>query len=63
MDVGLALEAVPRTHDLTAVVAIATPDGTIVEERTVFQRGGMGADRAAIAAAAVLLASLRAGRD
>jgi nicotinamide-nucleotide amidase len=58
-DAALALETIPRTHDLTAVIAVTTPDGTKVEERSVFQRGGMGADRAAIAAAAVLLATLR----
>jgi nicotinamide-nucleotide amidase len=61
-DVALAVEAVPRPSDLAAVIAVATPDGTSVEERTVFQRGGMGADRAAIAAAAVLLAALREAR-
>ncbi len=59
-DVGCALEAIARGSDLRAVVAIATPAGTTQEERLVFQRGGLGADRAAIAAAAVLLATLRA---
>ncbi len=58
-DVGCALEAISRGADLRAVVAIATPVGTSVDERLVFQRGGLGADRAAIAAAALLLAALR----
>jgi nicotinamide-nucleotide amidase len=60
-EVAVALEAVPRGRDLAALVAVVTPDGTTVEERTVFQRGAQGADRAAIAAAAVLLATLRRG--
>jgi hypothetical protein len=58
-DVGCALEAISRGSDLRAVVGIATPAGTSVEERLVFQRGGLGADRAAIAAAALLLAEVR----
>ena len=58
-DVGCALEAIARGSDLRAIIAIATPAGTTQEERLVFQRGGLGADRAAIAAAAVLLAALR----
>jgi competence/damage-inducible protein CinA-like protein len=62
VDVCCALEVVARGSDLRAFVGIATATGTSVEVRTVFQRGGMGADRAAIAAAAVLLAALRAER-
>jgi nicotinamide-nucleotide amidase len=59
VDVGCALEVVARGSDLRAFVGIATPASTTAEVRTVFQRGGMGADRAAIAAAAVLLGKLR----
>jgi nicotinamide-nucleotide amidase len=59
-DVGCALEVLARGSDLRAFVGVATPGGTSVEARTVFQRGGMGADWAAIAAAAVLLESLSA---
>src|SRR3954454_2813958 len=60
-EVAVALEAVARGRDLGAVIAVVTPNGTTVEERTVFQRGAQGADRAAIAAAAVLLATLGRG--
>lgn len=62
-EAALALEVIARGSDLRAVIGIVTPAGTSVEERIVFQRGGLGADRAAIAAAAVLLAALRAADE
>ena len=59
-DVGFALATVDRDVDTRVLVAVATPSGTQGHERLAFQRGAQGADRAAIAGAAVLLASLRA---
>ncbi len=58
-DVGFAVHAVDREHDVQVLIGVATPAGTRGDERRAFQRGGMGADRAAIAATAVLLAVLR----
>ena len=59
-DVGFAVATIDRDVDTRVLVAVATPSGTQSDERLAFQRGTLGADRAAIAAAAVLLASLRA---
>ena len=63
-DVGLAIRSVPSASgaDTTVHVAVATPAGTRTERRLAFLRGSQGADRAAIAGAAVLLAVLRSGR-
>ncbi len=58
-DVGFAMATIDRDVDTRVLVAVATPSGTVSDERIAFQRGAQGADRAAIAAAAVLLASLR----
>jgi hypothetical protein len=58
-DVGFAIATIDRDVDTRVLVAVATPSGTLSDERLAFQRGTQGADRAAIAAAAVLLASLR----
>jgi nicotinamide-nucleotide amidase len=59
-DVGLAVEAVARGGDLAAHVAVSMPEGTHRELRVVFLDGPLGRSRAAIAAAAILLARLRA---
>lgn len=58
-DVGFAIATIDREADARVLVAVATPSGTLSDERLAFQRGALGADRAAIAAAAVLLAALR----
>ena len=58
--VGFAIQAIPRERDTRVVIGVATPDGTHADERLAFQRGAQGADRAAIAGAAVLLDVLRA---
>jgi competence/damage-inducible protein CinA-like protein len=57
--VGLAIRVEPAHEDSAVRIALATPAGTRVERRLAFMRGSQGADRAAIAAAAVLLAALR----
>jgi hypothetical protein len=44
-------------------VAVVSPDGSHRETRVVFLDGSLGRGRAAIAAAAVLLARLRAGAE
>ncbi len=58
-DVGFAIHAVPREVDTRVIIGVATPDRTHVDERFSFQRGAQGADRAAIAGAAVLLELVR----
>ena len=63
-DVGLAIHATADGSDTPVTVAVVTPTGSHAEHRLAFQRGRMGADRAAINGAAVLLAFLRgSGRD
>jgi molybdenum cofactor synthesis domain-containing protein len=59
-DVGLAVRAAERGEDTTVTVAVATPLGTHVERRLAFLGGAQGRSRAALTAAAVLLARLRA---
>ena len=61
-DVGLAIRVRPGGDDTTLHVGIATPSAIRVERRVTFLRGNQGADRAAIAGAAVLLEVLR-GRE
>lgn len=58
-EVGFAIRALPRTSDTRVLIGIVTPDGEVTDERLAFQRGQQGADRAAIAGTAVLLATLR----
>jgi hypothetical protein len=58
-DVGFAIRAINRGHDTRVLIGVATPDGARGDERLAFQRGAQGADRAAIAGTAVLLAALR----
>ncbi|HJW22329.1 MAG TPA: molybdopterin-binding protein [Candidatus Limnocylindrales bacterium] len=59
-DVGLAVEARPRRGDTAVSVAIEDPRGGHHERRLVFLDGPAGRGRAALAAAAILLARLRA---
>jgi nicotinamide-nucleotide amidase len=59
-DVGLAVEARPRRGDTAVSVAIDDPRGGHRERRLVFLSGELGRARAALAAAAILLARLRA---
>ena len=59
-DAGLALEVRARGGDTAASVAVVDPDGEHRERRLVFLAGDLGRTRAAIAAAAILLARIRA---
>jgi nicotinamide-nucleotide amidase len=61
-DVGVAVRAVAAGNDTAVHVAVVTPDGRHAERRLAFMRGSLGADRAAIASAAVLLGVLRGPR-
>jgi competence/damage-inducible protein CinA-like protein len=58
-DVGIAVRARPRTGDTAVSIAIVTPLGERRVRRMVFLTGPMGRSRAALAAAAVLLETLR----
>jgi Damage-inducible protein CinA KH domain len=58
-EVGLAVRARPRTGDTAVSIAIVTPNGERRVRRLVFLTGSMGRSRAALAAAAVLLETLR----
>lgn len=58
-EVGLAVDARERGGDTAVTVAVITPDGAHRETRVVFLAGSLGRGRAAIAAAAILLARLR----
>jgi nicotinamide-nucleotide amidase len=58
-DVGLAVRARPRTGDTAVSIAISTPAGERRVRRIVFLTGPLGRSRAALAAAAVLLETLR----
>lgn len=58
--VGVAVRAEPAGSDLAVHVAVATPEGSHEAQRIAFLRGGIGRDRAALAAAGVLLEQLRA---
>jgi nicotinamide-nucleotide amidase len=59
-DVGLAIRATAAGEDTAVHIAVVTPDTRHTERRVAFLGGTGGADRAAIAAAAVLLPILRA---
>jgi hypothetical protein len=61
-DVGLALVTRPRSGDTAASIAVVGPDGIHRERRLAFLGGELGQNRAAIAAAHVLLGRLRVGR-
>jgi molybdenum cofactor synthesis domain-containing protein len=60
-DVGIAVRATEHASDMAVTVAIATPIRTHTERRLVFLGGAQGRSRAALTAAAVLLAEL--GRE
>ena len=62
-DVGIAVRAVAAGNDTAVNVGVVTPDGRHAERRLAFMRGGLGAERAAIASAAVLLGVLRGDAD
>jgi nicotinamide-nucleotide amidase len=59
--VGVAVEARPRSGDTAVTVAVVTPERTHRETRVAFLDGALGRGRAAIATAAVLLSCLRTG--
>ncbi|MEO8230356.1 MAG: molybdopterin-binding protein [Chloroflexota bacterium] len=59
-DVGLVVIARPRGPDTAVSVAVAGPRRTVRRRTLVFLSGDLGRSRAAIAAAAVLLETLRA---
>lgn len=59
-EVGLAVEVRPRGGDTAVSVAVVDPAGEHRERRLAFLGGDMGRGRAAITAASVLLARLRA---
>lgn len=58
-DVGLAIRVEPAGQDTSVRVGVVTPAGRHAEQRLAFLGGRQGADRAAIAGAAVLQAVLR----
>ena len=58
-DIGLAVEAATTGRDMTVNVSIVDPRGDHTEQRLAFIDGPMGRSRAALQAAAVLLARLR----
>ena len=58
-DVGMAVRIAPRGDDTAVSVAVVTPAGVHRERRLAFLGGSLGASRAALAAASVLLAVLR----
>ena len=58
-DVGLAISISDAGEDTTVTVGVVTPAGRHAERRLAFLRGRQGADRAAIAGAAVLHSFLR----
>jgi hypothetical protein len=57
--VGMAVRATERGSDMAVTVAVATPIRTHTERRLAFLGGSQGRSRAALTAAAVLLAELR----
>jgi molybdenum cofactor synthesis domain-containing protein len=58
-EVGMAVRATERGSDMAVTVAVATPVRTHTERRLAFLGGSQGRSRAALTAAAVLLAQLR----
>jgi nicotinamide-nucleotide amidase len=60
-EVGLAVRARPRTGDTAVSIAIVTPVGERRIRRVVFLTGPIGRSRVALAAAAVLLETLKEG--
>jgi nicotinamide-nucleotide amidase len=62
-DVGMVVTVQEVGRDTTVVVGIVTPAGRHAERRVAFMGGRQGADRAATAAAAVLLSFVRSLAD
>jgi competence/damage-inducible protein CinA-like protein len=62
-EVGMAVQATPHGKDLDVRIAVITPEKSRTARRIAFTRGSYGADRAAIASAAVLLETLRGTAD
>ena len=62
-DVGLAVRAVPRGEDTAVTVTVRTPEADRTERRLAFLGGPVGRNRAAMAAASVLLRALRESPD
>ena len=60
-DVGVAVSARPRGRDTAVSVVIVTPATTHRERRVAFLGGSLGRQRAALAAADVILTTLRGG--
>jgi len=61
-EIGVAIRARPRTGDTTVSIAVSTPDVESEVRRIVFLTGPLGRSRAALAAAAFVLESLRTAR-
>jgi hypothetical protein len=61
-DVGLAIRGTPARGEMRVDIGIATPAGTHRDRKLALLRGSQGADRAAIAAASVVLAYLRGAK-
>ena len=59
-DVGIGIRARPRGADTAATVVVIRPGSVHRERRLVFLGGAQGRSRVALAAAAILLADLRA---
>jgi nicotinamide-nucleotide amidase len=59
--VGVGVRARPRGDDTVVSVVVVRPDGVHHESRAVFLGGANGRSRSGLAAAAILLAQLRAG--
>jgi nicotinamide-nucleotide amidase len=59
-EVGLAVRVTPRRGDTAVSVTVVTPGGTRRRRRLVFLDGANGRTRSALAAAAILLETLRA---
>ncbi len=59
-EVGLALRVTPRRGDTAVSVTVVTPAGSRRRRRLVFLDGANGRSRSALAAAAILLETLRA---
>ena len=58
-DVGLAVRIAPRGEDTAVSIAVVTPTATRHERRLAFMGGTIGASRAALTTASVLLTTLR----
>lgn len=60
-DVGVAVSARPRGRDTAVSVVVVTPSATHRERRVAFLGGALGRQRSALAAADVILTTLRGG--